>query len=158
MDALTAKYDKALDRLDDQQQRKAQRLKNEKKELADIKREQLFTTGEAVLGLLKGRTAFTLSRMSRSAVYKQRGESQLNMAELDVQQLEEEKAATVQEFQAKTREVNERWAGIATSIEEYTITPYKKDISVDLFGIAWIPYWYAWVNNQPLLLPALTQR
>ncbi len=158
MDALTAKYDKALDRIDDQQQRKAQRLKNEKKELADIKREQLFTTGEAVLGLLKGRTAFTLSRMSRSAVYKQRGESQLNMAELDVQQLEEEKADTVQEFQAKTREINERWAAVATSVEEYTITPYKKDINVDLFGVAWVPYWYVWVNNQPLLLPAMTQR
>ena len=72
MDALTAKYDKLLDRIDDQQQRKAAAAQNEKKELADLKREQLFTTGEAVLGLLKGRTAFTLSRMSRSAVYKQR--------------------------------------------------------------------------------------
>ncbi len=157
MDGLTAKYEKSLDRLDDQQQRKIQRLENEKRELTDLKREQLFTTGEAVLGLLKGRTAFTLSRMSRSAVYKQRSKGQLEMAELDVQQIEENKADIVQEYQSKVREINERWARVATNIEEYQITPYKKDINIDLFGIAWVPYWYAWVNNQPLLLPAMGQ-
>jgi hypothetical protein len=115
----------------------------------------MFTTGEAVLGLLRGRTSFTLSRMSRASVYRERSQGQLDMAELDVQQIEENKAEAVQQYEAAARELNERWARIATSVEQYQITPYKKDITLDLFGIAWIPYWYAWVNNQPLLLPAL---
>ncbi|MCC6805415.1 MAG: hypothetical protein IT319_21225, partial [Anaerolineae bacterium] len=155
MDALTAKYETRLDRIDDQQRKKAQRRDNERRELADLKREQLFTTGEAVLGLLKGRTAFTLSRMSRSAYYKQQSKGQLEMAELEVRQLEEDKAQAVQEYEAKVRAINERWARVATTVEQYQITPYKKDISLDLFGIGWIPYWYVWVNNQPLLLAAV---
>ena len=155
MDTLTAKYEKILDRFDDQIQKKGQRLDNTKRTLADLKREQLFTTGEAVLGLMKGRTAFTLSRMSRSAVYKQRTKGQVDMAALDVQQLEENKADAVAEYENAVRDLNERWAKIATSIEQYQITPYKKDITVDLFGIAWVPFWYAVVNGQPLLLSAL---
>ncbi|MFN8562961.1 MAG: DUF87 domain-containing protein [Anaerolineae bacterium] len=155
MDALTAKYEDRLDRIDDQQRKKLQRRDNERRELADIKREQLFTTGEAMLGLLKGRTAFTLSRMSRASVYKQRSKGQLEMAELEVQQLEEDKAQVAQDYEAKVRAINERWAKVATTIEQYQITPFKKDISLDLFGIGWLPYWYVWVNNQPLLLAAL---
>ncbi len=155
MDTLTAKYEKRIDSIEDLQRRKLQRLENEKRELADLKREQLFTTGEAVLGLLKGRTAFTLSRMSRSAVYKQRSEGQLQMAELEVRQAEEEKAEAVKDYQDNVRAINERWAKVATTIEPYQITPYKKDITVDLFGIGWVPYWYVWINNQPLMLAAL---
>ncbi|MBI1257762.1 MAG: DUF87 domain-containing protein [Chloroflexi bacterium] len=156
MDTLTAKYEKILDRFDDQIERKGQRLDNTKRTLADLKREQLFTTGEAVLGLMKGRTSFTLSRMSRSAVYKQRTKGQVDMAALDVQQLEENKADAVAEYENAVRDLNERWAKIATSIEQYQITPYKKDITVDLFGIGWVPFWYAVVNGQPLLLSALS--
>ena len=77
------------------------------------------------------------------------------MAELDVQQLEENKADAVAEYEDTVRDLNERWAKIATSIEQYQITPYKKDITVDLFGIGWVPFWYAVVNGQPLLLSAL---
>lgn len=156
MDALTAKYDKILDRIEDQERKKGLQVETRRKTLADIKREQLFTTGEAVLGLMRGRTAFTLSRMSRNSVYKQRSQGQLQMAELDLQQLEEEKEQTVKDYEAATRDLNERWAKIATTVEQYQITPYKKDINLDLFGIGWVPYWYAVVNGQPLLLSALS--
>ncbi len=155
MDALTAKYEKVIDRFDDDQKRKLQKLDNTKRTLSDIKREQMFTTGEAVLGLMKGRTAFTLSRMSRAAVYKQRSQGQLDMTELEVQQIEENKAAAVDEYQKAVRDLNERWAKIATDIQEYQITPYKKDITVDLFGIGWVPYWYVVINGQPAMLPAV---
>jgi len=93
--------------------------------------------------------------MSRSAVYRERSKGQVDLTAFDIQQLEDDKAQTVQEYEGAVRELNERWAKIATSIEEYTITPYKKDINVDLFGIGWVPYWYAVVNNQPLMLPAM---
>jgi hypothetical protein len=156
MDALTARYEKVIDKLEGQQQRKVQRVESEKRELSKQKREQLFTNLEAGLGLLRGRTSFTLSRMSRSSIYKERSEGQLRLAQLDVQQLEEDKAKTVEEYEAAVQALNERWAKVATTVEQYQITPYKKDISLDLFGIGWLPFWYAWINNQPLMLPALT--
>lgn len=154
VDALTRKFETVLDRLEAQMQRKTQRLESEKRELANTKREELFTTGEAVLGLLKGRTAFTLSRMSRAAVYKQRSKGQAEALELDLQQAQAEMDRAQQEFEAELRAINEKWAKIATQVEEYHITPYKKDISIDLFGIGWIPYWYIDLNGQPAMLNA----
>jgi hypothetical protein len=154
VDTLTRKYEAVLDRLEAKVQRKAQRLDSEKRELANIKREELFTTGEAVLGLLRGRTAFTLSRMSRASVYKQRSKGQAESLELDVQQAQEEMGRAEEEFETELRAINEKWAKIATQVEEYVITPYKKDISLDLFGIGWIPYWYVELNGQPAMLAA----
>ena len=154
MDTLTGKYEGVIDRLEEQERRKAQQLDAEKRELANLRREQLFTTGEAVLGLLQGRTAYTLSRMSRSAVYKERSKGSKELHEFDLQQLQEERDKSVREYEAAVAAINEKWAKIATTIDDYQVTPYKKDITVELFGIGWIPFWYSVVNGQPLLLPA----
>ncbi len=156
MDTLTAKYEKLIDRIEEQKQRKMQKRESERRELSKLKREQLFTNVEAGLSLLRGRTAFTLSRMSRAAVYKERSQGQLELHELDLQQLEEDEQRVRLEFEGVARELNERWARAATDIQQYQVTPFKKDINLDLFGIGWLPFWYAWVNNQPLMLPALS--
>lgn len=52
------------------------------------------------------------------------------------------------------QDVNDKWAKVASSIEEVKLTPYKKDIALQVFGIGWIPAWYTVINNQPLILPA----
>jgi hypothetical protein len=155
MDAITQKYEAALDKLEETKVRKAQRLQSERQEQSERRREELFTTGEAVLGLLRGRTAYTLSRMSRAAVMRKSNKGVIDQVEVELSQLEENQNKIVQEFEAAVRNVNEKWAKVATTIEEQIITPYKKDITVDLFGIGWIPYWYAEINGQPLLLAAM---
>ncbi len=48
----------------------AQMLDANRKQLDTAKSEEMFTTGEAVLSLLQGRTTYTLSRMSRAKRYK----------------------------------------------------------------------------------------
>ncbi len=154
MDALTAKYEKVVTRMEQQEQRLLQRVQAERRELSNLKREQLFTTGEAVLSLLNGRTAYTLSRMSRSGVYKERSKGQLQGYELDLQQLEDEKERTVNEYQADVARLNDKWARAATNVQEYRIQAFKKDITVEVIGIGWLPFWYAIVGGQPVLLEA----
>ncbi|NUQ06583.1 MAG: hypothetical protein HUU31_22045 [Anaerolineae bacterium] len=154
-DALTQKFEKIINRIEQEEERKLQRLKAEKRELSNLKREQLFTTGEAVLSLLRGRTAYTLSRMSRSGVYKERSQGQLQSYELDLEQLEEEKQQTVDQYQAEVQRLNEKWAKAATNVQEHLITAFKKDINLDVIGVGWKPFWYAVVSGQPVLLPAL---
>jgi hypothetical protein len=156
VDQVTGKYQSALDKLEEKMRAKTRRLDAEKQELAERKREELFTTGEAILSLLNRRTAYTLSRMSRASLYRKQSKSDIDEFEQMLADLEQEAAALQEEFQGVVREVNERWAKVATQVEEYTIQPYKKDISVDLFGIGWLPYWYGNMNGQTLLLPALT--
>lgn len=157
VDAMTKKFEAVLDKLETDMRSKIQRLDSEKRELANTKREELFTTGEAILGLLKGRTSFTLSRMSRASVYKARSKGQVEQFELGIEEIERDVVKTQEEFEASLNAVNEKWARIATQSEEYIISAYKKDIVIDLFGIGWIPSWYTIVNGQAVLLPALNE-
>ncbi len=157
VDATTRKYDAMIKDLQLKAEKKIQQLGSEKRELANTKREELFTTGEAILGLLQGRTSFTLSRMSRASVYKQRSKGQVQTYELEIDQIQEEIEAKAQEFQDMLRQINEKWAKVATQVEDYMISPFKKDIVLDIYGIGWIPFWYVDINGQVVLLPATGQ-
>ncbi len=154
MDALTQKYEGLIDGIEDRMRRKARQLEAEKRELRSTSREKTFTTGEAVLGLLQGRSAFTLSRMSRSEVYRQRSLGQVELHELDLAQLNEEMDETRKRFEADLNALNQKWAQAAAQIETHPIAPYKKDITLDLFGVGWQPYWYVTAGGQAVLLPA----
>jgi hypothetical protein len=155
IDTVAAKYEKIMDRLEDKARRKGRELEAEKKELSARKREELFTQGESILSLLKGRTTYTLSRTTRAARYSQQTREDLRESEEVLAEIDQDMQKTEEQFQAELRVVNDKWAKIAAQVQEHTVTPFKKDISVDLYGIGWLPYWYAEVNGQPLLLPAL---
>ena len=38
-------------------------------------------------------------------------------------------------------EVEEKWREILESDTEIPVTPYKKDILMDLYGVGWLPYY-----------------
>jgi len=154
IDQIAAKYEKIMDRLDDRLRRKSRELDSEKKELSARKREELFTQGESVLSLLKGRTTYTLSRTSRAHRYTQQTHEDLRESEAVIAEIQQEMQQTEDQFQAELRAVNDKWAKIAAQTQEYTITPFKKDIQIEMFGIGWIPFWYAEINQQPVMLPA----
>jgi len=155
VDGMTTRYNKQLDTLEEKVTREARQLEGNRRELATSKREELFTTGEALLGLARGQTSFTLSRMSRAQYYKQRNKSSVELNELDVQQLQDDAVQLQNEFSAKLKQIDDKWAVIATRIDDYQVSPYKKDIGIDLFGIGWLPYWYVILNGQGLMMPAL---
>jgi hypothetical protein len=154
IDTVAAKYEKIMDRLDDKMRRKARELSSEKKELSARKREELFTQGESILSLLKGRTTYTLSRTSRANRYTQQTREDLRESEEVLAEIEGEMQRTEEQFQAELKVVNDKWAKIAADKQEYVITAFKKDIQLEMYGIGWIPFWYAEVNQQPLMLPA----
>jgi hypothetical protein len=154
VDKLTAKYENLLDRMDDKMRRKIRELDAEKKEIGDRKREELFTAGEAALSLLRGRTAYTLSRASRATRMRRQTSEDLKESEEVILEIEQEMAELEQQFEVELNQLNERWAAIANTVEDYLVTPYKKDIHTELFGVTWFPHWYAIINGQPVLMPA----
>lgn len=154
IDKVTAQFEKAIDKLEDQLDRKQRELSAEQKELSDRKREHLFTQGEAFLSLLRGRTTYTLSRTSRTRRYTRQTEEDLRESQDVIRQLEDEMDNLEVQFQEQLRAVNDKWAQIANDIQEHVVTPYKKDIHLEIFGVGWIPYWYMEVNGQQVLLPA----
>ena len=70
--------------------------------------------------------------------------------EADLKELEEEMGETLEE-------IEERWEELAGEITEIPVTPYKKDIDVDLFGVAWFPYHMMEAAGQMVELPGFGQ-
>ncbi|NWF69324.1 MAG: hypothetical protein HXY40_09570, partial [Chloroflexi bacterium] len=154
IDEITKKYGAQAAKIEEAVRRKELELRAEKKELQDRKREEMFTTGEALLSLLKGRTTYTLSRMSQATRYRRQTSEDLEESKQYLTEADKQMQALETELQTVLQEANERWARVAAQAEEYRISALKKDIQVELFGIGWVPFWFTEINSQPLFLPA----
>jgi hypothetical protein len=53
-----------------------------------------------------------------------------------------------EELVEELEEIKERWGEAAVEVEETVITPYKKNIHLELFGVAWIPHWRLAVGRE----------
>jgi hypothetical protein len=154
VDAVAAKYEKLMDSVETKIKAKERELRSEKTELADLKREELFTRGEALYGLFKGRLGNRLSRSSRTTRYRRQSKEDLTESEQVIAELEDKMDDLQKKFEAEIQAVNDKWAKTATEAQTYTITPYKKDIQVEVFGVGWLPHYYINVGGQPLILPS----
>ena len=58
----------------------------------------------------------------------------------------------------EVNEISQRWANVFDSAQQITLKARKSDITVDVFGLAWIPFWYVVGKvgeaDQKLRLPA----
>ncbi len=154
IEKVTAKYDNELERLDARLKKEMREHNTDLRALDNLRREETYTTGEAVFGLMRGRPTYTLSRMSRARRYKDSMQERAFANEQVITELEQALDAKQEELREALNAVNAKWAKIAGTIEETKITPFKKDITVQLFGIGWIPVWSVTLNGQPTLLPA----
>jgi Skp family chaperone for outer membrane proteins len=154
LDKISQKYAAQMEKLEAKLRNKEQELDAERKELSDRRKEELYTTGEALLSIWQGRTNYTLSRMSRATRFRRQTKDDLEESHTTIREIELQMDALQQEFEQVLRTINDKWAQIATQTVDYIVSPYKKDITLELFGIGWIPYWYVVLNGQSVLLPA----
>lgn len=155
LDKLSARYAGLMDKLEERLRRKEIELRAEEKELGDRRREEMFTTGEALLSLWRGRTNYTLSRMSRATRYRRQTTADIKESHDTIASIEQEMGRLEEEFELALNQINERWTQTLERVEDYNIQPYKKDIHLELFGIGWVPHWYVGINGSPVLLEAL---
>ena len=50
--------------------------------------------------------------------------------------------------------INDKWGRVVNEITEVTVNPKKTDIYLDLFGVAWMPYYAVSIGGTTLELPA----
>ena len=53
-----------------------------------------------------------------------------------------------------TAEINSRWGDVVNDITEVTVSPKKTDVYVNLFGVAWMPYYIVQTDADKIELPA----
>jgi DNA-binding ferritin-like protein len=50
-------------------------------------------------------------------------------------------------------ELNQEWDEKSAALEEQVVTPYKKDIHIELFGVTWMPFWVLRSSEETIELP-----
>ena len=131
-----AAVQRKIDSLEKKLTREERELREDKTEMTQRTIEEVGTAADNIIGILTGR-----SRRLTTSLTKRRLTSK---AAADVQESKEVIAELEQEI-ADLEKAKEELAGeIRQSVvqpEELMLTPAKKDVYVELFGVAWVPFY-----------------
>jgi len=158
IEKLAAQYDRKIKALEDKAAREERELREDEAELSHRKVEEMGTHAENVLGLFGGRkssrrlsSSLTKRRMTEQAKADvEESEDAIAQYEQDIQALENERTGAIME-------IKDRWGDVVNDITEVTITPKKTNIFIELFGVAWMPYYMVRSGGGVVELPAFGQ-
>jgi len=136
------KYDKKIDSLKGKLSKEERELAEDQAELSARKMEEMATHAENIIGLFGGsgsrrRVSTSLTKRRLTAQAKADVEESVEAIEQFKRELEQLEDELAQELD----DLDDQYLEIASKIERRVMTPQKKDIYIDLFGVGWFPYW-----------------
>ncbi len=155
IEKVTAQIERRIAALQDKLYREERELRQDEAELSQRKMEEMGTHAENVFSLFTGSRS---TRRLSSSLTKRRLTEQAK-ADVDesleaIEQMKKELGQLERERQSVVDEVNARWGDVVNQITEVTVNAKKTDVYVNLFGVAWAPYYLVEVGGQTLELPA----
>jgi hypothetical protein len=154
IDKATAGYDKKIEALQLKLDREERELSGDQSELSQRKMEEFGTGVENVLGLFGGRrssrrlsTSLTKHRLTEQA------KAEVEESKQVIKQLESQIAALQDEKARALGEINQRWGDVVAQTSEIVVPAMKKDVLLELFGVAWVPYHQVKMGEESIELP-----
>lgn len=142
IDKVSAAYDKKIKVLEDKIRKEQRDLDENETELSQRTMEEWGTHAENLLGLFGGRKS---SRKLSSSLSRRRmtskAKAEVKESKELIADMEAEIAVLEKEKTSALEEVNQRWGELVNKISEIPVKPMKKDILIDLFGVAWMPFY-----------------
>lgn len=138
--------------LRDKLTREQRELVRDEAELSQRKMEEAGTHLENVLSLFSRRRSLTTSLTKRRLTEQAKAEVDESLAA--IAEFEQQLEALAQQQETALTTIKQRWQDVAAQVEEIALRPYKKDVSVMLFGVAWVPFHLLRVAENWIELPA----
>jgi hypothetical protein len=149
-------FEVRLRTLQDKLRREARELKQDEDELSQRKMEETGThlsNIASVLGMGRKRTLTTsLTKRRQTSQAKADVEESLDVIEdlkKQIAEIEEQKVSGIEE-------INQRWGEVVKDITEIPVMPLKKDVLLDFFGVAWMPFHVVKVGETVEELPGFS--
>jgi len=114
--------------------------KQQKDEVDHRKAEELGAGGEFILGLFTRRKRSLSTSLTKRRLADQ-AKGDLDQVRQDLATLQDQLQALELVQQNVTQEAHTRWAKAADDASEVPLVPQKKDIFLELFGVAWMPFY-----------------
>lgn len=142
-------YQRKVESLKKKLSREERELAEDMAEFSSRRMEEWVTHAENLLGFLGGsrsrrRVSTSLSKRRMTTRAKADiEESQENIEEFgrDLEKLEEQLAEELDEL-------DRHWVAVAEDLDEVVLTPRRKDIHIEFFGILWLPHWHGGTGEQ----------
>jgi hypothetical protein len=150
----TAQIGKKIKSLEDKLAREERELRDDQAELTGRNLESganLLELGAGIVGLGRKKnvsTQFTKHRLAQNA------KADVEESIESIEQYKKDLAALQRERDEVTAEINDRWGNAVNAISEVTINPKKTDVYVNLFGVAWKPFYIVQADGETLELAA----
>jgi hypothetical protein len=151
----TAQLDRQLKTLEDKLKREERELREDEAELSNRKVEEAGTHLENLTGLFGGRRKS--SRLSSSLTKRRMTEQAKSDVEESVDAIELFKKQIAElegQREEVTAEINDRWGRVVSETSEVTVSPKKTDVFINLFGVAWMPYYVVATGGDKMEIPA----
>jgi hypothetical protein len=145
-------YDKKIERIEDRLEREERELREDEADLSQRKMEEWGTHAENVLGLFGGRRRRLSSSLSKRRMTG-RARADVEESKEAIEDYQEDISELEREKERALEDVQEKWSEIADDMTEIPVAPYKKDVLIELFGVAWMPYHTLQVGNEIVELP-----
>ncbi|MBK9601097.1 MAG: DUF87 domain-containing protein [Anaerolineales bacterium] len=150
----TAAIEKKINSLQDKLAKEERELREDQADLTNRNMESganLLELGAGLVGFGRKKsvsTQFTKHRLAQNA------KAEVEESEDAIAQFKKDLSALMRERDDMTTEINNRWGSLVNEISEVAIKPKKTDIYVNLFGVAWKPYYLIQSGDEAIELPA----
>ncbi len=156
---VKAKYQREIARIEKQLRKEERELAADQADLAARKREESIGIVESAFNFLTGRRpSYTVTWAARRRRLTEKSEAQVQESEEVIADLQDMLDQLTSALDAEINEINQRWAGVFEGAQQITLKARKSDITVDTFGLAWVPFWHITGQvgevEQTLCLPA----
>lgn len=160
VDKIQTRYEKQIDKLQDKLRREERDLSEDEARLSALKMETMVNYAQTIGNLASNFFGGGRRRSSRlsSSLSKRRQQSSAKAAVEEsieeIAELRRDLEELAREHEAELIEIDEKWAEVVADSVEISVSPMKKNIEMELFGVAWHPHWVARVNGRVKTVPA----
>jgi len=140
-------YRKKIADLEKKIERQKMEVEEQKGELNARRLEEAARGGEVLLSLLGGRKkSISQSITKRRMTSKAKSDYEQEVSDLEM--LEKEHASIEKEYQDALKDLEDAWVAKAEDVTEVSLAPAQNDIHLDLFGVAWKPFYLVRVGTE----------
>ncbi|HEY5732003.1 MAG TPA: DUF87 domain-containing protein [Anaerolineales bacterium] len=154
----TTQLDRQIKSLEDKLSREERELTEDQVDYEHRKWEERGNLAELGAGLLGiGRKKSLSSQLSKRRM-TERAKAEVEESIDSIAEYKNQIAELEKRREETLSEINEKWGAVVNEITEVTVSPKKTDVFVNLFGVAWAPYYVVQTGAETIELPAFGEK
>lgn len=154
MTKATTALDRQIAALKEKLNKEQRELQQDQTELEQRKREELVSGAETVFSLLGGHRSRRISSAMSKHRMTEQSKGDVNESVDVIAEYKQQLTQLEQTRQQALDEAGSKWGDVVNNITEIPVLPKKTDIYVNLFGVAWLPYYQVKSGEQTVEIPA----